>query len=71
MKQNVFTGNNSDFYNQLKKSIANAESIDIIVSFLMKSGVKLIIDDLKKSNLKIRILTTDYLNITQPEHFIF
>lgn len=67
MKQNVFTGNNSDFYNQLKKSIANAESIDIIVSFLMKSGVKLIIDDLKKSNLKIRILTTDYLNITQPE----
>ena len=67
MKQNAFTGNNNDFYNQLKESIANAKSIDIIVSFLMKSGVKLIIKDLKKSNLKIRILTTDYLNITQPE----
>ena len=33
----------------------------------MESRVKLIINDLKKSNLKIRILTTDYLNITQPE----
>ena len=67
MKRNAFTGNNSDFYCQLKKSIANAESVDIIVSFLMKSGVQLIINDLKKSKLKIRILTTDYLNITQPE----
>lgn len=66
MKENAFTGNNSDFYKELKKSIRNAESIDIIVSFLMESGVKLIIDDLKDSNLKIRILTTDYLNITQP-----
>ncbi len=67
MKQNAFTGNNNDFYSQLKESIVNAQSIDIIVSFLMESGVKLIINDLKKSNLKIRILTTDYLNITQPE----
>ncbi len=66
MKQNTFTGNNSDFLKELKKSIKNAESIDIIVSFLMESGVKLIIDDLKNSNLKIRILTTKYLNITQP-----
>jgi len=67
MKQNTFTGNNWDFYKALKESIRNAESIDIIVSFLMESGVRLIIDDLKKSNLKIRILTTKYLNITQPE----
>ena len=67
MKRNAFTGNNNAFNSQLKKSIAYAESVDIIVSFLMKSGVKLIINDLKKSKLKIRILTTDYLNITQPE----
>lgn len=51
----------------LKKSIKNADHIDIIVSFLMKSGVNLILDDLKKSNAEIRILTTDYLKITQPE----
>ncbi len=33
----------------------------------MKSGIDIILDDLKDSNAKIRILTTDYLNITQPE----
>lgn len=64
---NVFTGNNSIFYNNIKESINNAESIDIIVSFLMESGVKLIINDLKDSNCKIRILTGRYLNITQPQ----
>ena len=68
MKQiNAFTGNDSTFYNKLKDSIKNAESIDIIVSFLMESGVKLILDDFKNSNVKIRILTGNYLNITQPQ----
>lgn len=60
---------NPKLYNRLKSSINNAESIDIIVSFLMESGVKLIIDDLKQAILKgveIRILTGNYLNITQP-----
>lgn len=66
MKQNIFTGNNTDFYNEIKKSIQNAEKIDIIVSFLMESGAKLIFKDLKDSNAKIRILTSNYLNITQP-----
>jgi len=70
MSQNALTGNNEEFLNQIKKSIANAEQIDIIVSFLMKSGVNLIISDLKNSNAKIRILTTNYLNITQPEALI-
>ena len=66
MKQDIFTGNNTDFYNEIKNSIKNAEKIDIIVSFLMESGVKLIFDDLKNSNAKIRILTSNYLSITQP-----
>ena len=67
MKQNIFTGNDSNFYNEIKNSIQNAQHIDIIVSFLMESGVKLIFDDLKNSNAKIRILTGNYLNITQPQ----
>ena len=57
MKHNAFTGDNDEFLNQIRKSISNAESIDIIVSFLMKSGVKQIIDDLINTNAKIRILT--------------
>lgn len=67
MKQNAFTGDNLDFYYQIRKSIENADSIDIIVSFLMKSGAELILDELKNSNVKIRILTSRYLNITEPE----
>lgn len=66
MKQNIFTGDNPNFYNEIKNSIKNAKKIDIIVSFLMESGIKLILDDLKyKEN--IRILTSDYLNITHPQ----
>lgn len=67
MKHDAFTGNNNEFLNHIRQSISNAESIDIIVSFLMESGVKQIIDDLKNTNAKIRILTSKYLNITQPE----
>lgn len=57
MENNALTVN---LYTELKKSIENAESIDIIVSFLMESGVKLILNDLKKAiekGVKIRILT--------------
>ena len=47
MQNNVFTGDNNKFYTYLKKNIQNATGIDIIVSFLMESGVNLILDDLK------------------------
>ena len=70
MEQNTFIGNNLDFYNEIQNSIQNAEHIDIIVSFLMQSGVKLILNDLKKSDKKIRILTGKYLNITQPQALV-
>ena len=67
MKQNVFTGDNDEFLKHIRKSIAEAQRIDIIVSFLMTSGIKSIIKDLKNSDAKIRILTGNYLNITQPD----
>ena len=56
-------------YYQLKFSISKAIRIDIIVSFLMESGVKFIINDLKEAldrGVPIRILTGNYLGITQP-----
>ena len=67
---NAMTGNNMALYNRLKQSIARAEKIDIIVSFLMESGVKMLIKDLKEAierGAHIRILTGNYLNITQPQ----
>lgn len=56
-------------YYQLVQSIKKAESVDIIVSFLMESGVKMLLDELDqalKRGAKIRILTGNYLGITQP-----
>ena len=66
---NAITGNKNYLINRLKTSIKNAKSIDIIVSFLMESGVKMLINDLKEAldrGVSIRILTGNYLNITQP-----
>ena len=67
---NAITGNSQVLYNRIKASIAKAKTIDIIVSFLMESGVKMIIRDLKEAidrGVSIRILTGNYLNITDPQ----
>ena len=56
-------------YYQLIQSIAGANSIDIIVSFLMESGVRMLLKDLKGAldrGVSLRILTGNYLGITQP-----
>ncbi len=53
---------------QLKMSMQSAVQIDIIVSFLMESGVKILLRDLEKAlerGAKIRILTGNYLGITE------
>ena len=68
----VMTGDRDrrmQLYYQLIRSMDNARQIDIIVSFLMESGVKMLLADLEKalgSGTKIRILTGNYLGITQP-----
>src|SRR5665648_309293 len=68
---NVITGDEDKYlYYWLKQSIAKADRIDIIVSFLMESGVKLLIKDLEEAvhrGVEINILTGKYLNITQPQ----
>lgn len=67
--QNAITGDSRFLYYQLKVSILKADKIDIIVSFLMESGVRLILEDLImaiKRGVRVRILTGNYLGITQP-----
>lgn len=56
-------------YYQLIHSMRKADRIDIIVSFLMESGVKMLLEELKKAmkrGAQVRILTGNYLGITQP-----
>lgn len=66
---NAITGDKNYLYYRLKESFKIAERIDIIVSFLMESGVKLLMDDIRDAverGVNIRILTGNYLKITQP-----
>lgn len=53
----------------LKESMEKAQSIDLIVSFIMESGVRLLVNDLKaaaRRGARIRILCGNYLGITDP-----
>lgn len=64
-----FTGCSEIFLAELKKAFRKAKEVNIIVSFLMESGVRLIMDELieaKDRGVKTRIITGRYLNITQP-----
>ena len=70
INSNTSTGDKDYLYPKLKQSFKTATTIDIIVSFLMESGVKLLLQDLKEAlnrGVKIRILTGNYLKITQPQ----
>ncbi len=68
----VMTGDRNKMrylYYQLKMSMRQAKRIDIIVSFLMESGVRMILNDLKSAldrGVQVRLLTGNYLGITQP-----
>ena len=69
---NVCTGNDryrDHLLGHILVSMRKAENMDIIVSFLMESGVRLILNELKSATERgaaIRILTGSYLDITQP-----
>lgn len=56
--------------NSIKEQCKTAKQISLLIAFVMESGVKLIINDLKEAALngaEIQILVGDYLYITQPK----
>ncbi|MBC3898910.1 NgoFVII family restriction endonuclease [Acetobacterium malicum] len=67
---NCITGESDHFYPYLREAIGRALKIDLNVSFLMVSGVRLLLKDLTAAaaaGVPITILCANYLNITQPE----
>lgn len=71
MKQVLTGGDNPErqLFSSLRTSLETAESIDLIVSFLMESGVRMLTEELKPAverHVPVRILTGSYLGITQP-----
>ena len=67
--KNCILGGDDHLVGRLNESFKHAQSVDIIVSFLMESGVKLLKEELShllERKIPLRILTGNYLNITQP-----
>ncbi|MEA3303696.1 MAG: DEAD/DEAH box helicase family protein [Pseudomonadota bacterium] len=67
----LVTGGKSDpFLPQLLDAINEATEIDITVAFIRQSGLSLIFDALRDAmerNASIRVLTSDYLDVTEPQ----
>ncbi len=66
----LFTGsrNSVDMISELKKEILSANKIDILVSFIRKSGLNMLLNELKESTsrgTRLRIITTTYMQCTE------
>lgn len=70
---NLFTGGNSTISlgEEIRREIDSANEICFIVSFLKVSGIRILLDDLKKfcnrEQNKLRIITTTYCGATQAK----
>ena len=68
--QQLITGDNDPLLPNLIYAINNATEIEITVSFIQPSGLDLLFDPLNEalqSGASIKLLTSDYLDITHPK----
>jgi len=67
----LFTGSRTDpqMGNELKREILTSDRIDIIVSFIRWSGLRLIFEELKEFTKrgKLRVMTTTYMGATETK----
>jgi len=76
-KNRLITGGTGPFFPHLSAAIGRSSEIDLAVSFIKTTGLRLLLPDLQealtrhdvlnKQTIRVRILTSDYLDVTDSE----
>ena len=71
-QRRLVTGDRDHFLPHLSEAMSQATEVDLAVAFIKTTGLRLLLPDLQaalesKAGRQVRVLTSDYLDITDPE----